>query len=163
MMRASILLILVVSSAASLAAGCEKKAPALSAEDRERAMTAAKQCTDTVQSLAPSYQMIGPRLSKALQMDRTEAQRLMRDSVELLISTRELLCNFSIVTVDGVLEKAPTDEQTRGARDRVKSAVDKLAAVRTTYDKLLGAASSADVPVDQDALLDRFGKALVGP
>lgn len=161
MMRASSLLLVLL--AGEYSAGCAKKAPALSAEERERAMSAAKQCTDTVQSLAPSYQMIGPRLAKALQMDRAEAQRLMRDSVELLISTRELLCNISLVTVDGVLEKAPSDEQTRAARDRVKAAVDRLATVRTTYDKLLGAASSADVPVDQDALLDRFGKALVGP
>ena len=160
MMRASsVLLVLLVS----LGAACGKKAPALSAEDRESAMTAAKQCTDSVESLAPSYQMVGPRLSKALHMDRAEAQRLMRDSVELLISTRELLCNVSVGAIDGVLAKAPTDEQTRAARDRVKAAVDRLAAVRTTYDKLLGAASSADVPVDQDALLERFGKALVGP
>lgn len=160
MRRASLAFVVLAAGAAD---GCAKKAPALSAEDRESAMTAAKQCTDSVASLAPSYQMIGPRLAKALQMDRTEAQRLMRDSVELLISTRELLCNLSIATVDGVLEKAPTDEQTRAAHDRVTSAVAKLAAVRTTYDKLLGAASSADVPVDQDALLERFGKALVGP
>jgi hypothetical protein len=141
---------------------CAKKPPALSAEDRESAMAAAKQCTDSVSSLAPSYQMVGPRLSQARKLDRAEAQRLMRDSIELLISTRELLCNVSSAAIDGVLEKAPTDEQTLGARARVKSAMDKLAAVRTSYDKLLGAASSAEVPVDQDALLDRFSKALVG-
>jgi hypothetical protein len=107
--------------------------------------------------------MVGPKLAQALKMNRAEAQRLMRDSVELLISTRELLCNVSVVAIEGVLEKAPTDEQTLAARARVKAAADKLAAVRATYDQLLGAASSADVPVDQDALLDRFSKALVGP
>jgi len=68
-----------------------------------------------------------------------------------------------LATVDGVLEKAPSDGKTVAARARMKAAVDKLAAVRATYDKLLGAASSADAPVDQDALLDRFSKALVGP
>jgi hypothetical protein len=145
-----------------LGASCAKKPPALSAEDRESAMGAAKQCTDSVSSLAPSYQMVGPKLSQALKLDRAEAQRLMRDSIELLISTRELLCNVSVAAIDGVLEKAPTDEQTLGARARVKAATDKLATVRASYDKLLGAASSADVPVDQDALLDRFSKALVG-
>jgi hypothetical protein len=160
MMRATSLLLVVFG--ASLGVGCAKKAPALSAEDRESAMGAAKQCTDAVQSLAPSYQMVGPRLAQALKMDRTEAQRLMRDSIELLISTRELLCNVSVVTVDGVLEKAPSDEQTVAARKRMKTALDKLATVRATYDKLLGAASSADAPVDQDALLERFSKALVG-
>jgi len=156
MMRASFICVLAI-------AGCSKKAPSLSAEDRESSMGAAKQCTDAVESLSPSYQMVGPRLATALKMDRAEAQRLMRDSIELLISTRELLCNISLATVEGVLQKAPSDEQTVGAHTRVKAAVDKLAAVRSTYDKLLGAASSADAPVDQDALLDRFSKALVGP
>ena len=155
-MRTALFLIL-------LAGACKKDAPALSAEDRESAMGAAKQCTDSVASLAPSYQMVGPKLATALQMDRNEAQRLMRDSIELLISTRELLCNVSIATIDGVLEKAPSDEQTLGAKARVKAASDKLAVVRSTYDKLLGAASSAQAPVDQDALLERFSKALVGP
>lgn len=125
-------------------------------------MAAAKQCTDTVASLAPSYQMVGPKLAAALQMNRGEAQRLMRDSVELLISTREMLCNMSGATVDSVLEKAPHDEQLLAAQARTKAALAHLADVRTAYDKLLGAASSADVPVDQDALLERFSKALVG-
>jgi hypothetical protein len=157
MMRAASLI------CALAAFSCSKKAPSLSAEERGTAVSAAKQCTDAVESLAPSYQMVGPRLAKALKMDRTEAQRLMRDSIELLISTRELLCNVSIATVDGVLEKAPSDEQTVAARARMKAAVEKLAAVRATYDQLLGAASSAQAPVDQDALLERFSKALVGP
>jgi hypothetical protein len=157
MMRVAVLLAL-----ASALVACGDKKPALSADDREAAMGAAKQCTDSVASLAPSYQLVGPKLAQALKMDRAEAQRLMRDSIELLISTRELLCNVSVVSIDGVLEKAPTDEQTLAAQARVKVAVDKLAAVRATYDQLLGAASSADVPVDQDALLDRFSKALVG-
>jgi hypothetical protein len=148
--------------ALALGTGCAKKAPALSADDRESAMGAAKQCTDSVASLAPSYQMVGPRLAQALKLDRAEAQRLMRDSIELLISTRELLCNVSVVTIEGVLEKAPADEQTLAARARVKAAADHLATVRASYDKLLGAASSADVPVDQDALLERFGHALTG-
>ncbi len=125
-------------------------------------MGAAKQCTDADASLAPSYQMVGPKLATALKMDRAEAQRLMRDSVELLISTRELLCNMSAVTVDSVLAKSPKDEQILAAKARMTAALAHLDEVRAAYDKLLGAASSSDTVVDQDALLDRFSKALVG-
>lgn len=132
-------------------------------------MTAAKQCTDTVDSLAPSYQMIGPKLSAALKLDRAEAQRLMRDSIELLISTRELLCKISAGTVQSILDKAPADEQIAPAHARVQVALARLAKARAAYDALLGAATTApaapggDAPiVDESALLDRFSRALVG-
>ena len=125
-------------------------------------MGAAKQCTDADASLAPSYQMVGPKLAAALKMDRAEAQRLMRDSVELLISTRELLCNVNAVTVENVLAKSPKDEQIVAAKARMTAALAPHDEVRVAYDKLLGAASSSDTVVDQDALLDRFSKALVG-
>jgi len=136
--------------------------PSLSAADREQSLAAAKQCTDAAESLAPSYQMVGPKLAVALKMDRGEAQRLMRDSIELLISTRELLCNVSQATVHGVLEKAPRDEQTVAANARVQAALGKLAAARAAFDALLGAASSPDAPVDEAATLERFQRALLG-
>ena len=41
----------------------------------------------------------------------------------LLISTREMLCIVSAVTVDGVLEKAPKDERNRRREARVTAAV----------------------------------------
>ena len=153
--------------AVMLAACGSKHASGLSAEDRETAMTAAKRCTDTVDSLAPTYQMIGPKLSAALKMDRAEAQRLMRDSIELLISTRELLCKISEGTVKTVLDKAPTDDQIAPAHARVQVALDRLAKARAAYDALLGAATSASPPtgaavIDEAALLDRFSRALVG-
>jgi hypothetical protein len=145
--------------------GCgSKETSTLSATDREQSMVAAKQCTDAVDTLAPSYQMVGPKLAKALQMDRTEAQRLMRDSIELLISTRELLCNVSLATVQQVLDKAPRDDQTLAAHARVTAAVGKLAAARKAYDLLLGAASSVEppTPADEAAALERFQRALLG-
>lgn len=154
--------LLLASLAACSLGACRSTAPSLSAKDREDAMGAAKQCTDADASLAPSYQMVGPKLATALKMDRAEAQRLMRDSVELLISTRELLCNMSAVTVDNVLAKSPKDEQILAAKARMTAALVHLDEVRAAYDKLLGAASSSDMVVDQDALLDRFSKALVG-
>ena len=158
-MRAATALALLLASACS-----SKSAPALSADDRESAMGAAKQCTDTVDSLAPSYQMIGPKLAVALKMNPEEARRLIRDSVELLISTRELLCNISIVTVKGVLDKSPGDAQIAPAYARVQAALVRLGKVRTAYDQLLGAATSAAPHeyVDEAALLERLTEALVG-
>lgn len=150
-------------AAIAVVVACSKQPPALSADVREQTMTAAKQCTDAVDTLAPSYQMVGPRLAKALQMDRAEAQRLMRDSVELLISTREMLCNVSLGVVQATLDKAPRDEQTVGAHARVQAALAKLASTRSAYDALLGAASSETAaPLDQDAALERFQRALLG-
>ena len=152
-------------AAFALLVACGTKEPALSADDREKAMVAAKQCTDTVDSLAPSYQMVGPRLARALELDRAEAQRLMRDSIELLIATREMLCNISEATVQGVLDKSPRDQQIAPARERVRVALDRLAKARAAYDALLGAATAApvaDAPVDEAALLDRFSRALTG-
>jgi hypothetical protein len=152
----------------ALAACGSKHDSALSAADRELALTAAKQCIETVESLAPSYQMVGPKLATALKMDKVEAQRLMRDSIELLISTRELLCKVSEGTVRGVLDKAPTDEQIAPAHAHMQLALERLAKARAAYDALLGAATSGPSPsgdaaiVDEAALLDRFTRALVG-
>ncbi len=151
----------VIAVLALVACKSEPK-PTLSATEREQSMAAAKQCTDAAESLAPSYQMLGPKLAVALKMDRGEAQRLLRDSIELLISTRELLCNVSQATVHGVLEKAPRDEQTVTANARVQAALAKLAAARAAYDALLGAASSPDAPLDEAAALERFQRALLG-
>ena len=142
---------------------CGSKQPSsLPAEDRKRALTAAQQCTETVDSLAPTYQMVGPKLTAALKLDRTEATRLMRNSIELLISTREMLCSISQATVQDVLGMAPRDEEIVAAAGRVKAAVDRLGAARKAYDELLGAASAAQAPVDQDALVERFSHALLG-
>ncbi len=152
-----------------LAACGSKQESELSVTDRDNALASAKQCSDTVDSLAPTYQMIGPKLSAALKMDRAEAQRLMRDSIELLISTRELLCKISAGTVKSILDKAPTDAQVAPAYARVEAALERLAKARAAYDALLGAATAVPTPtgeapiVDEAALLDRFSRALVGP
>jgi hypothetical protein len=146
-----------------LVAACKRDAaPQAPPAERDRALVATTQCTDTVDSLAPSYQMVGPRLSSALKLDRMEAQRLMRDSIELLISTRELLCNLSAGTVDEVHGKFPGDREVTAAHQRMVAAQAKLGAARKAYDALLGATSAAQAPVDQDALLDRFSNALLG-
>jgi hypothetical protein len=143
--------------------GCgHDKGHMLDRAQRDEAVASAKQCIDAVDGLAPEYQLIGPRLSEALKMNRDEARRLMRDSVELLIATREMLCNASIAVVDRALARAPKDAALNEAFTRMHAAVDKLGAARQAYDNLLGAASSADVPVDQDALLQRFSNALIG-
>ena len=148
---------------AVLLLGCAKQHESkLSAADRAGALDAAKQCVDAADSLAPSYQMVGPKLATALKMDRSEAQRLMRDSIELLISTRELLCNVSQAAVEHALEQDPHDETVAQASLRLHAAKDRLAAARSAYDALLGATSAADAPVDQDQLLERMQHALLG-
>lgn len=129
-------------------------------EERAKALQVAKQCTDAVKDLAPSYQAIGSKLSTALSMDREEARRLMRDSVELLIATRELLCNLATGTLQATLEKAPDDAGLKQATAETTAASAKLATVRETYDKLLGAASSATASPNEAELLDRMTKAL---
>jgi len=152
-MRSALILTLVACGSS--------KSSSLPAAERDKALVAAKQCTEAVDALAPSYQMVGPKLSEALKMDRAAAQRLMRDSVELLISTRELLCNVSMATVDNVLAQGK-DDQVLAAQARVKTAVAHLQTVRKAYDELLGAASSAQAPVDEAALLERMTSALSG-
>lgn len=149
----------LVAMALLLAACSSKQESPLSAEDRAKALDAAKQCTDAVDTLAPSYQMVGPKLATALKMDRAEAQRLMRDSIELLISTREMLCSISQATIDSVLAMGRDGEVT-AAQTRVKAGRARLADVRAAYDQLLGAASSAQVRVDEAALLERMTKTL---
>jgi len=149
--------------ALALTAACAKKHESkLTAADIDGALTATAQCVEATTSLAPSYQLVGPKLAAALKMDRSEAQRLMRDSIDLLISTREMLCNVSQGVVDHALEQDPHDERIAAASLRVRDARDHLQKVRTAYDALLGAASASDVPVDQDALLDRMQHALTG-
>jgi hypothetical protein len=135
----------------------------LSPDDRAAALSAGQQCVAASDSLAPSYQMVGPRLVAALELDRNEARRLMRDSIELLISTRELLCNVSQASVEHALEQDPADEMLADSLRRVQSAQTHLHEVRTAYDALLGATSAADVPVDQDKLLEAMQHALLGP
>lgn len=143
-----------------LVCACGSKEPAVPAEERARALDVAKQCTDAVKDLAPSYQAIGPKLSSALAMNRDEARTLMRDSVELLISTRELLCNLATGTLQSTLAKAPSDAALKQANADTVAASAKLAAVRDTYDKLLGAASSATAPPNEAELLERMTRAL---
>jgi hypothetical protein len=143
--------------------GCAKQHESkLAPAERDAALEASKDCVDNADSLAPSYQMIGPRLAQALKLDRTEAQHLMRDSIELLIATRELLCNVSQNTVDAALAKDPDDADVVAARARMRAAQDHLQKARSAYDALLGATSAAQPPVDEAALVDRMQHALLG-
>lgn len=157
-------MVVIIATLAFLVACSSSNEPGLAAEERAKALDATKQCTDTVESLAPTYQMVGPKLATALKMDRAAAQRLMRDSIELLISTREMLCNLSAATVQTVLDKASRDEQVGASRARVQAGLTRLAAARSAYDALLGAATAPTpmAPADEAALLERFSKALVG-
>jgi len=143
-----------------LLCACGSKEPTVPAEERSNALEVATQCTDAVKNLAPSYQAIGPKLSSALAMNRDEARTLLRDSIELLISTRELLCNLATGTLQSTLAKAPNDAALKHATTETSAASAKLAAVRETYDKLLGAASSATAAPNEAELLDRMTKAL---
>jgi hypothetical protein len=146
-----------------LVACSSKQEPRVPPEERAKVLDAAKQCTDSVAQLAPSYQAVGPKLANALKMDRAEAQRLLRDSIELLISTRELLCSVASAVMKNMLEKAPGDREFETAATAMSDSMKRLRETRAAYDALLGAASSADhAPVDEAAFLERLQRAIVG-
>jgi hypothetical protein len=103
----------------------------------------AAKCIAAVDALATDLGPTEKRLRETLARDRVEASQLLRDSVELVLVTRELLCS-------------------QADRAAVASSVARLEATRKAFDALLAATLSPNRPVDEAALVDRFSRALLG-
>lgn len=119
----------------------------LGACQRDQAAPAADEparlCNAAADSLATDLAGVDAKLRDALARDRAQAARLLRESVELVIVTRELQC--------AIVE-----------RSKVERAMTKIENVRKAFDALLVATTSPQRPVDEAALVDRFSRALLG-
>ncbi len=103
----------------------------------------ARKCIAAVDALATDLSPTEKRLRETLASDRASASQILRDSVELVLVTRELQC-------------AQAD------RAAVSVALARLEATRAAFDALLAATTAPVAPVDEAELVDRFSRALLG-